>query len=178
MSHLLPVALLLFVFTSAPLKAQSLPPESSRPESPLGINLGTGAGWSEHLLFSIVGSIDRRSGSVLFSARGTASTMIWSDGFFDAGVLVGMTSGRISLSAGPSIAGIVRERGSLFGPVYPTDKPEDNITISALGLAVAGELHLVRVSASRPLGLVLYGFANVNREQSFGGLALNLRLKP
>ncbi|MGI9173976.1 MAG: hypothetical protein ACR2GR_01475 [Rhodothermales bacterium] len=66
----------------------------------------------------------------------------------------------------------------LYEPTYAAEDSAKNDEVLVPGLAVAGTLPLVYSTDSHPIGLMLYGFANVNREQPFGGLALTLRFRP
>ena len=169
----LSILVLLLAFAPGLLHAQPAPPENL-----FDLNLGVGVGWSDYSLFSLVGSIDRHTGPVLFSTRGTVSAATFGDSFLEAGVLVGLSSNYVSLSAGPALAGIYRDNGALYEPTYPADGSAKNDEVLVPGLAIAGTLPLVYPTASHPIGLMLYGFANVNREQPFGGLALTLRFRP
>ena len=167
------ISVLLSLLAPGWLQAQPAPPANV-----FDLNLGVGVGWSDYSLLSLVGSIDRHLGPAFVSTRGTASSTSYGDSFADVGVLVGLRSDYVSLGAGPSLAGIYREDAALHESMHSTDGRAGGDEVLVPGLAVTAMLPLVYATASHPVGLTLYGFANVNREQPFGGLALTLRFRP
>ena len=169
----LSISLLLLALTPHLLQAQFAPPTNR-----FDLNLGVGAGWSDYSLLSLVGSIDRHLGPAFISTRGTASFTSYGDSFSDVGILVGLRSDYVSLGAGPSLAGIYREDALPHECTHSAHGRVEGEEVLMPGLAVAGTLPLVYATASHPVGLTLYGFANVNREQPFGGLVLSLRFRP
>jgi hypothetical protein len=96
---------------------------------------------------------------------------------WDMGVLWGKTArishSRISVSAGVGFAGGVK-RGRLLstsGSWLFTAKRYEKIEFFTAALLVEGQLFWAEAS---PVGVGIYGFANLNRERSFGGVAVNV----
>ncbi|GAA5520856.1 hypothetical protein LQ318_03890 [Aliifodinibius salicampi] len=110
-------------------------------------------------------------GPNLLSFRGCATTEIFGDEYWDIGLLYGWASSEydyhVSFSSGIAVIGGSRSEGGLF-----SDTPRDVIS-AQFGIPLEGQFFW------RPfgnVGLGLYGFANLNAEQTFAGLALSVQL--
>ena len=168
------VALLLALMVLAlPAQAQS----TSR--SAYGINGGLGIAHSPNnpLLVSLAGSLERRVGPAFLSLRGTTSAMVLGDGLTDVGLLAGFaigdgSAGRVALSAGPALTIMDRVRPNRFLGMGEEEGVK-RVTESLPGLALGARLSLLETDLGR---VAIYGFANVNREENFGGVALNVGL--
>jgi len=98
---------------------------------------------------------------------------MFEDEFFDVGLLVGLAGqsrkGHASIAIGLArVTGSRSEGLDLFG----TGTGREDI-VPTLGLPI--ELQLFG-NIVRNLGLGLYAYANLNAEQVFGGITVNLRL--
>lgn len=110
---------------------------------------------------------------ILFTLRTTAnSASVFGDEFFDVGLLVGLSSqgrgGHASVAIG--FARVTGSRSSgldLFG----TGDGREDIN-PTFGLPIEVQLF---GNIGRIFGLGLYAYANVNPEQNFGGITVNLR---
>ena len=101
-----------------------------------------------------IGGFSMSSGNFLMSFRGTANAMLFGDNLWDVGALFGVTSkpGRFHYSAA---AGIGVVGGEHVGP-------DINLPIEAQ----------VMFRPNTHFGIGLTGFANINAEHSFGGVAI------
>ncbi|MBU4444988.1 hypothetical protein KJ656_07910 [bacterium] len=110
---------------------------------------------------------------ILFTLRTTAnSASLFGDEFFDVGLLVGLASqgrgGHASVSVGfARVTGSRSDGLDLFG----TGAGREDID-PTFGLPIEVQLF---GNIGRILGLGLYAYANVNTEQIFGGITVNLR---
>lgn len=170
----------LVYLTAFPMKSCAQPtPDAPRFGLETGLGVAT-SGVEQIPMLTLNGRGMRRSGALLLSLRGTYSTMILSDSFADAALLAGFTVGSdlgtASLSTGPALAVISRAApsfsgGSALAPPFSLGSSNYR-TMLRPGLAVAGHLRITRAD---PLGLILGVFGNLNEEEVFGGLALNVR---
>lgn len=130
------------------------------------VNAGLGVGTDDISGFVIA---SYQKGNNLLSIRGALSgDMISGDEFWDIGVLYGRATSQqryhASISAGLAIVGGKRDYGwSSSGNDVPL----------TVGLPLKAQLNWLPTSV---LGIGLQGFANINPEQSFAGLALSLQL--
>lgn len=110
-------------------------------------------------------------GSNLLTLRGAVTGEIFGDDFWDIGLLYGWATTEqdyhASISTGMGIMGGSRSTGRLF-----SDTPREEIS-HQFGIPIEGQLFW---RPSRIIGLGLSGFANINAERSFAGLAASLQV--
>lgn len=110
-------------------------------------------------------------GSNLLSLRGAVTGELFGDELWDIGLLYGGATTaqgyHASISAGLAVMGGSRSSGGLF-----SDTPRENIS-RQIGFPIGGQLFWL---PSRFMGLGLSGFANLNEERSFAGLAFSLQI--
>lgn len=130
----------------------------------LGAGLGVG---SEDFAAQLNGSY--QFGGNLLSLRASATAGLFDDGFGDYALMYGRatspTGKRYHASAALGLGIVHGCRGGGLGGCRDVS--------NAVGLPI--EVQLFWRPGSR-MGLGLYGFANFNDEQSFGGLTLSLQL--
>jgi hypothetical protein len=133
------------------------------------VSAGLGVGSED---FGGSANVAFQHGSHLFSLRTAATAGLFDDGFGDVALLYGYatpTSRRHHAGAAIGIAivnGCVDPgEGSLFSSCI------DQGTV--LGLPIEAQLAWL---PTKSLGIGLYGFGNLNRRRSFGGVSLSLRL--
>ncbi len=132
------------------------------------VNTGLGVGTNG---MALIAGTHYQFGPNLLSFRGCVTTEVLGDEFWDIGLLYGWASSEydyhISFSSGIAVMGGSRSEGGLF-----SDTPREVIS-AQFGVPLEGQLFW---RPSGNFGLGLYGFANLNTEQSFGGLALSVQL--
>jgi hypothetical protein len=133
------------------------------------ISAGLGVGSED---FGGSANVAFQHGSRLFSLRTTATAGLFDDGFGDVALLYGYatpTSRRHHAGAAIGVAivnGCIDPgEGSLFSSCI------DQGTV--LGLPIEAQLAWL---PAKFLGIGLYGFGNLNRMRSFGGVTLSLQL--
>ncbi|MEL6770111.1 MAG: hypothetical protein AAFP18_03520 [Bacteroidota bacterium] len=142
-----------------------LPDLPEREQSEDGLSALTGA------LFA---SIER--GRAVLTLRSAVAAEYAGDQAYDAGVLVGVGGGgpmrHLSIGAGIALVGVVSDDDGLrlLGGLGGVDRPPDRTTTLGLPFEVQAFVK------GRHVGLGLYGFVNLNREASFGGVTLALVL--
>lgn len=133
------------------------------------VNAGIGVGTPD--LAGIASASYQFSGSNLLSLRGTVAGEIFGDELWDIGLLYGRATTaqdyHASISAGLAVMGGSRSSGGLF-----SDTPREEIS-RQIGFPIGGQLLWL---PSRFIGLGLSGFANLNEERSFAGLAFSLQI--
>lgn len=179
---------LLFLFLFAPLVAQALnhpycmaiyPDEidtgisdakndtalQSTKTNRLWVNFGFGPGTMD--IAGVVSVSYQFSGSNLLSLRSAVNGELFGDEIWDIGLLYGLATSaheyHASFSVGVGVIGGSRSEG-LFSP-------NEQIT-PQFGIPIEGQLFW---RPFRVFGLGLTGFANINFEQSFAGLAFNVQ---
>lgn len=130
------------------------------------LNIGPAIGTSGSL--SGIASVSYQFGTHLLSLRGSVTGEVFGDHFSDISLLYGRAtthpSYHVSFAAG--IARVTGQRNEgLFGP-----KEKLSATIG-----FPSEMQIYWKPASF-FGLGITGFTNINREQSFAGMALSLQL--
>ena len=143
------------------------------------LNLGLGVG---SIGLSAGASFSYNFGSSLISIRSVANSEFKifgpspSENVWDLGVLYGRSAkasyGVASISGGIAIVGGVR-RGRYLGSTggfFSSDKYE-SLTFSTIGIPIEGQLFWTPFSF---FGIGIYGFGNLNPEQSFAGALLCL----
>ncbi|MEM8557760.1 MAG: hypothetical protein AAGG50_08040 [Bacteroidota bacterium] len=140
----------------------ALPELPEREQGEEGLGVLTGA------LFV---SIERAP--VVLTLRAAGATEYYGDEAYDVGVLVGVGGGgpmrHLSVGVGLALVNVVSDDDglSLFGSVSGRiDGPADRTTTLGLPLEVQAFVQ------GRHVGLGLYGFVNLNREATFGGVTL------
>lgn len=132
------------------------------------VNAGIGVGSPG--MAGIVSTSYQFSGSNLLTLRGAVTGEIFGDEFWDIGLLYGQATTaqdyHASISAGIAVMGGSRSTGGLF-----SDTPRNVIT-RQFGFPIEG---LLFWHPSKFIGLGLSGFANINGERSFTGLAFSLQ---
>lgn len=158
--------------SSDPVSSGIIPKQSSRDttfhEDRYWVNTGLGVGTNG---MALIAGTHYQSGPNLLSFRGSATAEIFGDEFWDIGLLYGWASSEydyhISFSSGIAVIGGSRSEGGLF-----SDTPREVIS-AQLGVPLEGQFFWRPFSN---FGLGLYGFANLNTEQPFAGLALSVQL--
>ena len=132
-----------------------------------GLGLGTDADYDRHV--AAVASADYRRGDVVFSAR-ASSLFNFEDSLSDVGVLAGLAYdpgiGTVWFGLGPSLV-VAEDRTVCL--IEPLCTPAETDVSYAPGFAV-GVRAMAFSTATFSVGV--YGFADVNRIQSFQGLTL------
>lgn len=156
-------SLIVLLMSALPASAQSTPAPI---RNAFWVGVGLGAG-SEDFAGSLNGSY--QFGDNLLSVRASATAGIFDDGFGDYALLYGRatspTAKRYHASAALGLGIVHGCRGGGLGGCRDVS--------NAVGVPI--ELQLSWRPGSL-IGLGLYGFANFNDEQSFGGLTLGLQL--
>lgn len=121
--------------------------------------------------FSMVAGFNFQTKRNLISLRGVHAGDLLDDQIWDVGLLYGVSSlaesYHASLSAGLGIVGGTRQSGGIF-----SSEPDENIPVT-VGFPVQVQLFW------RPhpvVGFGITGFANMNEEQSFAGIAAGLQI--
>ncbi len=164
-------ALAIMLLVSIPADATSqFPVVPSRDR--LWASGGLGVGSDE---FGVSANVAFQHGSHLFSLRTAATAGLFQDhdGFRDVALLYGYatpTSSRHHAGAAIGIA-IVDACVDSEGGLFSSSSCIDQRTV--LGLPIEAQLAWL---PAKFLGIGLYGFGNVNRRRSFGGVTLSLQL--
>lgn len=132
------------------------------------VNTGLGVGT---IGMALIAGTHYQFGPNLLSIRGSVTAEIFGDEFWDIGLLYGWASSEydyhVSFSSGIAIMGGSRSEGGLF-----SNTPREVIS-AQFGVPLEGQFYW---RPFRYFGLGLYGFANLNIEQLFAGLALSVQL--
>ncbi|WP_211483060.1 hypothetical protein [Fodinibius roseus] len=133
------------------------------------INAGIGVGTPG--IAGIASASYQFLGSNLLSLRGAITGELFGDELWDIGLLYGRATTaqdyHASISAGLAVMGGSRSSGGLF-----SDTPREEVS-RQVGFPIGGQLFWL---PSRFIGLGLSGFANLNGERSFAGLAFSLQI--
>ena len=108
-------------------------------------------------------------GSHLFSLRTAASAGLFDDGFGDVALLYGYATPTSRRHHAGAAIGIAIVNGCVEGSVFSSCIDQGTV----LGLPLEAQLAWL---PTKFLGIGLYGFGNVNRMRSFGGVTLSLQL--
>lgn len=143
------------------------------------LNVGIGASSAG---ISGSASFSYNYGSGLISIRHVANSefnILWpspTETVWDLGVIYGRSAkasyGVASISGGIAIVGGVR-RGRYLGSTGWFSSQYETLKFSTIGIPIEGQLFWTPFSF---LGIGMYGFGNLNREQSFAGALLCLQL--
>ena len=181
-----PLWLSLFVLTTSVLSlsaqervlaesAEPLLPVVTRQQdggSTYWVGAGLGFGTSDSTSDDFGGSVNLsyRFDPHLLSLRAATVGELFGDDFWDIGLLYGRATGQgavfASLAAGIAVMGGTRNPGGIF------DESSETIS-SRISLPLELQLYWRPL---RFLGLGVYGFANFNDEESFGGATFGLQL--
>lgn len=179
-SHILSsvyIALFIIMGTNSSVIAQQ---DSSIKDSSLyWINLGFGGSSFEFATgFSFSHQTQREHGLLSIRFIHNEKLSLFSspaETLWDFGILYGImnkgTYGMVSISGGGSIVGGVRKGELLEGEWFSSKYTRKNFT--SVGIPLESQLML---TPSPFFGIGLYGFANLNPEQSYFGILLNLQI--
>ncbi len=156
------LVILVLPLTASGLRAQAAPPVEV-PRFSVHAGLGAGGGG-----FAATAGADYGVGNHLVSLRVAATAELFGDDFHDVAILYGRSSrwsrGMLALSTGVALVQGTRCDG-VFGGCRETP--------ARFGVPLAARLGLYPL---RFLGVGVYGFANINSEQPFGGVALTVEV--
>jgi hypothetical protein len=113
-------------------------------------------------------AVSYQSGGNLLSARGSGTIAVFGDPLWDLGLVYGrrLVSGGVHASIGAGVGAVGGEtRESIHGDPEPL--------ATTLGVPIEVQLSLRPVPI---LGIGLYGFGNVNREESFAGVTVAIQI--
>ena len=134
------------------------------------VNFGAGSGTISEDAFALSANATYQFGKNLLTLRAAGTGELFGKSIGDNGLLYGLAleQKRVFISVG---AGIAFVEGSISHGLFSTREPEK--IGPTIGIPLEIQLFW---RPARFLGIGLYGFANLNPEESFAGVSLSLQL--